>query len=204
MAWQCPEKKLRSTLMLVAYVGGLSMELPASTPDVSVSAPGALVEQPKTQLSVEQLHSSAQAITVKVLGADVLGSGFLIKKQGEVYTVLTNAHVLRAGDPPYRLQTLDGHTYPANLPKNTQFKENDLALLQFRSPRAAYLVASLGSSFTLAVGQDVFAAGFAIADSESQPSLRSLSSHLDRYHWCWTKPCRAAIRLGTPMISKRV
>lgn len=172
MDWRCLEKKLRPTLMLVACVGGLSMALPASAPDVSVSAPGALVEKPNTQLSVEQLHSSAFAITVKVLGADVLGSGFLIKKQGKVYTVLTNAHVLRAGDPPYRLQTPDEHIYPVNLTKTTQFKGNDLALLQFRSPRAAYPVASLGSSLTLTVGQDVFAAGFAVADSESQPSLR--------------------------------
>lgn len=156
--------------MLVACIGGLSMALPASAPDISASALGTLVK-PNTQLTVKQLQASAQAITVKVLSTDDLGTGFLIKKQGKVYTVLTNAHVLRAGDPPYRLQTSDGYLYSAKLLKDSQSQGTDLALLQFLSPRVSYPVASFGSSFTLAVGQNVFAAGFAITDSQSQPSL---------------------------------
>jgi len=169
MDWRCLQQKISPILMLVGCVGGLAIALPASTPDISVSASDALVGQPLPQLSVEQLHSWAISFTVKVLSADFLGSGFLIQKQGDVYTVLTNDHVLRAGDPPYRIQTPDGRIYPAHLPKKGKFKANDLAILQFRSPGTAYAVASLGSSFSLAVGQEVFAAGFPFADRASRP-----------------------------------
>jgi hypothetical protein len=31
------------------------------------------------------------------------------------YTVLTNAHVLRADNPPYRIQTPDGEIYKADV-----------------------------------------------------------------------------------------
>lgn len=172
MDWRCLQQKISPILTLVGCIGGLSIALPASTPDVSVSAPDALVGQSLPQLSLQQLHSSAIAITVKVLSTDFLGSGFLIQKQGDVYTVLTNDHVLRAGDPPYRIQTPDGRIYPAHLPKKGKFKANDLAILQFRSPGTAYAVASLGSSFSLTVGQEVFAAGFPFADRASRPRSR--------------------------------
>jgi len=167
-----PTAKILPTLMLIACVGSLSISLPGCAPGVGVS----LVEQSTSQLSVEQIQVHARSISVKVLSAEVLGSGFLIKQQDEVYTVLTNEHVLRAGDAPYRIQTPDGKIYQAEVPKNTEFKGNDLALLQFRSPRVAYAVAELGSSSTLTVGQKVFAAGFAEADEESRVGLFKFTS----------------------------
>lgn len=145
----------------------IAIALPFEAADGSGSAPSALREQPLPQLSVEQLHNLAKSLTVKVLSKDALGSGILIQKQGSVYTVLTNEHVLRAAKPPYRIQTPDGHIYPAKLSKTTQFKGNDLALLQFRSTGTVYAVASLGASSSLAVGDEVFAAGFPFAESAS-------------------------------------
>ncbi|WP_442949135.1 hypothetical protein [Nostoc sp.] len=62
--------------------------------------------QPQT--STEKLRLLAQAITVKVISKEFLGSGILLRKQDSIYTVLTNAHVLRADDAPYRIQTPDG------------------------------------------------------------------------------------------------
>ena len=149
--------------MLVVYVSGSLIVLSALTRHSFYAAD---TKQPHTQLSPSQIQSAAGAITVKVLSTDDLGTGILIKKQGEVYTAITNAHVVRAGDPPYRLQTQDGQIYPAWL-LHTKFKPNDLALLQFRT-RTTYSVALLGSSFNLAEGQDVFAAGYAFAD-DAQP-----------------------------------
>lgn len=148
-------------LMLIACIGGLSLSPPVSAPNVRVS-----VEQPSTQRSGKQLQHLAESITVKVLSGDFLGSGILIQRQGSVYKVLTNAHVLRSANPPYQIQTSDGRVYAANLPKDVKtkyvksLKGNDLALLQFRSPNATYPVASLGSASTLSVGNEVFAAGF--------------------------------------------
>jgi S1-C subfamily serine protease len=155
-------------LTLVVCVSGLLITLSTWVANVSVSKLPQ-PKQPPTQVSVKQLRSSAQAITVKVMSrSDVLGSGILLKRQGSIYTVLTNAHVLRAGDAPYRIQTGDRRIWQVQLPKNvktlhaTSKQANDLAILQFRSTNTVYPVASLGSS--PAVGDEVFAGGFPFAE----------------------------------------
>ena len=144
-------------LSLVICVGGLLIALPASTPDVGVSAPSRLVNEASSQLEVEQLHQLARSLTVKVLSGDFLGSGIAIEKQGQIYTVLTNDHVVKAGNPPYQIQMPDGKIYPAQLAKTGGFDGNDLSLLQF-STTADYTVAKLGT--VLKAGDEVFAAGF--------------------------------------------
>ncbi|HLO48482.1 MAG TPA: serine protease [Kamptonema sp.] len=108
-----------------------------------------------------RLDGIAKSITVKVLSGNTWGSGILLQRQGEVYTVVTNRHVLNLGNYPYIIQTPDGKTYQANLPsRNMRFGGNDLALLQFSSQGSFYAVASLKSSKTLSEGDRVFAAGF--------------------------------------------
>lgn len=143
-------------LILVIWIGSLSIALSASTPFVSVYA----------QYQSQKLYQKAQSITVKILGADFLGSGILLQKQGLNYTVLTNAHVLQAGDRPYRIQTPDGKIYAADLPKGLNFGNNDLALLKFHSQGKIYAVASVGLSPV--VGDKVFAAGFLGTEESSQ------------------------------------
>ncbi|NDJ22144.1 trypsin-like serine protease [Nostoc sp. B(2019)] len=150
-------------LTLVVYIGSLSMALSASTPVVSISAPCTSFD---CKVPQSEQYQQAQSITVKVLSADFLGSGILLQKQGSVYTVLTNAHVLQAGDAPYRIQTPDGSIHTANLSKGLNFGKNDLALLQFQSTGTIYAVASLGSPPS--VGDEVFVAGFRAAEEESQ------------------------------------
>ncbi len=154
-------------LTLVVCIGSLSVTLSASTPVVSVFVPCISSD---CQISPPgQLQQQAQSMTVKVLSADFLGSGILLQKQGSIYTVLTNAHVLQAGDRPYRVQTPDGKIHAAKLPKGLNFDQNDLALLQFQNTGTIYTVASLGSS--PAVGDEVFAAGFPAAEEEQTKGL---------------------------------
>lgn len=186
--------------MLVICISGYLIALPALSGDRSVSF-STDAAQFHTQLSQQQIESTAEAITVKVLSSDVLGSGFLIKKQGEVYTVVTNAHVIRAGDPPLRLQTWDGQIYPASLLQNPKFKRNDLALLQFRSPRHSYSVALINSSFNLAIASDVFAAGYAV-DDESQsstgkkPQLKGFIFNSGKVSLMLDKPLEGGYQVG--------
>ncbi len=106
------------------------------------------------------LKSYARTITVKILTGDQWSSGILIQRQGSVYTVLTNQHVLRTGES-YRIQVADGQVYPATVSSFGGFADNDLATLNFRSERR-YEIATLGSSLSLPVGTPVFAAGFPI------------------------------------------
>lgn len=150
-------------LKVLTCISGLSMTLSASTLDVNICHGCNISQalQPLTQMPLEQLRHQAQAITVKVISKEFLGSGILLGKQGKVYTVLTNAHVLRAGNPPYRIQTADGRMYTANLPQKIRFQGHDLAILQFKSSSYIYGVAVLGASPN--VGDQVFATGFPFA-----------------------------------------
>ena len=112
-----------------------------------------------TKLSPEKLRQLAESFTVKVLAADNRGSGILLRKQGELYTVLTNAHVLTPGKP-LRIQTPDGKTHTAALlKKDDSLQGEDLALLQFRASEK-YSIAQVGSSSQLRKNQQIFAAGF--------------------------------------------
>jgi S1-C subfamily serine protease len=113
------------------------------------------------ELSTAQLHSYAKSITVKVFSGNGWGSGILIHKQGQVYTVVTNEHVLMPGyGQPYRIQTPDGRVYKAVVVETAKFHGNDLGLLKFKSAGIKYQVALLPTISDLLEGEQVFAAGF--------------------------------------------
>jgi Xaa-Pro aminopeptidase len=73
---------------------------------------------------------------------------------------------LRADDPPYRIQTPDGEIYQADVPKNVNFQDYDLAILQFRSIKKDYSVAALGNAPK--VGDEVFVAGFPVQEETEE------------------------------------
>jgi S1-C subfamily serine protease len=153
-------------LKIVACIGGLSMLLSSSAGNISISAEETRTTKPPIQLSAAQLQEKAAAITVKILSTDFLGSGILLNKQNSVYTVLTNAHVLRADNPRYRIQTPDGEIYQADIPKNVNFHNYDLAILQFYSIKKSYSVANLGT--VPKVGDEVFIAGFPVGEESEK------------------------------------
>jgi serine protease Do len=117
--------------------------------------------QSKDWLPEAELREQAQLITVKVLSGMSSGSGIIWQKQGEVYQVLTNNHVLIFGqvNQSYKIQTPDSKIYPAYQVKTVKFKDYDLALLAFHS-REKYQVASFSFPVNLSAGEEVFAAGF--------------------------------------------
>ena len=155
----------RLSLALGVCIGTLSI-LPVQAVYISIFPPRVSAQQIALQRSPEQIKQLAQSITVKIVSGDNGGSGILIKKEGQVYTVLTNRHVLDPGKLP-RIQTPDGKAHQANLVKNVNFQGKDLALLQF-STNAKYAVASLGNLSTVAVNDQVFAAGFPFEANQSQ------------------------------------
>ena len=158
----------RKIPLLAACFSGLLMALPALVENVGVSQ-----EEPPLELTAKQLQKQAQSITVKVRSQKVLGSGILINKEGAIYTVLTNDHVLIAGEQPYQIETPDGKVHPA-IGQETPLEDNDLGLLQFRST-AAYQVASLGAASELKEGESVFAAGFPLRYRRNKPPTRTLT-----------------------------
>jgi len=127
------------------------------------------------KLTVAQVKNEARAITVKVLSGYGGGSGILIKKQDQTYTILTNDHVLAVGES-HRIQTPDGKIYQGELLRNQSFEGNDLVLLQFKSA-SEYAVARLASS-PLVVGDEVFAAGFPGEDAAEKRAFEFLSGSI--------------------------
>lgn len=108
--------------------------------------------------SPEFLYRLAQAMTVKVLVRDSWGSGVLIRRRENVYSVVTNEHVLLGGQSSFSVQTLDGKVHAAvETWRSPNVETGDVALLEFQS-ESEYPVARLGK--LPAVGCSVFAAGF--------------------------------------------
>ena len=112
-----------------------------------------------TKLTNRELETIAQAITVKVHVGEYRGSGILINRDNNTYTVITNAHVAERGDT-YSIETSDGIKHTATLlSKDSLETVHDLALLQFKSSNN-YQIAKVGDSTNLTVGEEVLAAGF--------------------------------------------
>jgi serine protease Do len=147
----------------------------ATDKPVAVNAPvKADAHQTRSQLqsyalvknNLQGLQRYARNITVKVISEDNWGSGILVQRQGQSYTVLTNQHVLWIGDR-FTVQTPDGKSYTASRLTTTVFGKNDLGMLRFTSaPNSAYPVANLGCSLRLPSGTPVFAAGFPLPLTE--------------------------------------
>ncbi|TFI54975.1 serine protease [Mastigocladus laminosus UU774] len=172
MAWKFLRCGFNHTLLLVVCLGGVSMPLSRQQPSYvnCNSCHKSLLPQSSNRLSILQLQQLAKTITVKVLSTELLGSGTLIKAEGQIYTVITNAHVLRAANPPYRIQTPDGRFYNATVSQTVQFQDDDLAILQFRSPNVIYTVATVGDLANLKVEESVFVGGF--TSNLSSPQLQ--------------------------------
>jgi serine protease Do len=119
-----------------------------------------------TQNELQVLKHQAREITVKVLADDNWGSGILIRRQGQRYTVLTNQHVLWIGDR-FSVQTSDGKQYTASRDTAAGFGKNDLGILQFTSESTQYPIATLGCSAKLKTGTPVYAAGFPLPLTEA-------------------------------------
>ena len=97
----------------------------------------------------------AQQTTVRILGENASGSGAIVGRVGQIYTVVTSWHVVAWGDR-YTIMTPDGRRYRVVAPR--QLGNTDLAILRFRS-RINYQVARISTASPV-VGEAVFAAGF--------------------------------------------
>ncbi|ACK66298.1 WD-40 repeat-containing protein [Rippkaea orientalis PCC 8801] len=104
------------------------------------------------------LEKIAKEITVRVVGKSG-GTGILIDRRKNSYTVLTNAHVFK--QPGERaIITNDGKCYPI-IPKTIQtLPQLDLAVLVFSSP-VNYSLAKMGKSEQLTPNQTVYVSGWA-------------------------------------------
>jgi tetratricopeptide (TPR) repeat protein len=125
-------------------------------------ADGAMAKTPA------EIEIIAKAVTVEIKLANSVGSGIIVHRQGDLYTLITNRHVvcgkslcsrLPAGET-YRLGLADGQKYSvsANAVKLLG-QDLDLAMIQFRSQRS-YSVAQVADPGSLKVQDTIYTAGY--------------------------------------------
>jgi tetratricopeptide (TPR) repeat protein/S1-C subfamily serine protease len=126
--------------------------------------------QPVSAKSASEIKSIAMAVTVeiKLKQSDRVGSGVIIDKKGDLYTLVTNRHVICgegncqsiSESEVYSLGLFDGQKYQV---KKSVIKllgdDLDLAIIQFRSNRN-YSVAKVSAPGSLKIEDEVYTAGF--------------------------------------------
>jgi Flp pilus assembly protein TadD/S1-C subfamily serine protease len=122
-----------------------------------------------TQKSHEEVAAIAKAVTVQICPTQ--GSGVIISKQGNLYKVLTNRHVVqgstdRKNSNPctksarHTIVTADGKRHLAN-PKSIKNLPDglDMAVIEFRSSQN-YPIAQLSTSSKIAINDRIHTAGY--------------------------------------------
>ncbi|HEY9703663.1 MAG TPA: trypsin-like peptidase domain-containing protein, partial [Allocoleopsis sp.] len=144
-----PEKllKLAINTLLVITLG--NSHLSAAIPPKITTAQTPIINAPK---KAENPLEIARQITVRIITNAGGGSGVLIGKHGNTYTILTNNHVVSSiGNGKYTVLTADGISHQGQLIKSPQVKDLDLAMIQFNS-YDNYRIAEIAKSDDLILG----------------------------------------------------
>ncbi|MGB8697912.1 MAG: serine protease [Thermosynechococcaceae cyanobacterium] len=160
-------------------------------------------------LPASEVSKIAQGVTVTVLiDEQNFGSGVLLNRQGNTYTVLTAEHVVPNISAAYKVITPDQVSHPVNGQTIKKMPGVDLAVVQFNSDRP-YSVAKMGNSDTAVIGSVVHVAGFpapgrAIQDREftfttGEISARPAKAQADGYALVYTNVTRRGMS-GGPVI----
>ncbi|TFI54976.1 serine/threonine protein kinase [Mastigocladus laminosus UU774] len=125
---------------------------------VLLSATITIVQPVATALTPPEIAAIAKQITVRIDGPNT-GSGVIIERQGNVYTVLTCWHVVQL-EGEYAIYTSDGKKQDTfNQSQVKQLPGVDLAVFQFKSDEN-YGVAEKGNSDQVALGTNISVAGY--------------------------------------------
>ena len=115
--------------------------------------------QPQAQaLNAVEVSKLAKTMTVRISSPAGTGSGIIVKREGNTYTVATAAHVVDLPNT-YNIQTPDQKAYKINSSSIKKLKDVDLAVVQFTSS-TTYAVAKMGNANQAPEGTPIFVAGF--------------------------------------------
>ncbi len=127
--------------------------------------------------SPEEIAQLANLVTVQVntsIPGHGSGTGVIIAKQGNTYTVLTCDHVARDVGASPNIRTYDGKVYPVtniqSLGSSENEKDTDLAVLTFNS-KSQYQPASLGNSEQTAIGAQIYVFGYPVQGAGEERKL---------------------------------
>ena len=132
-----------------------------------------VIVQPRAVLAIsaDEVGKIAKSITV-LIDSDSKdpGSGIIVKRNGNTYTVLTARHVFRYPQAKYEIVTPDNQRYSLNYSSVKKLPNIDLAVVEFTSNQT-YTVAKIGDSDLATEGKTAYVAGF------PKPSAANRSSY---------------------------
>ena len=154
-------------LRQLAFVAAIL--LPAAQPlllGTTVTTGTLLVSQvPAHAQRADAVAKVAQAITVRIEGA-TQGSGVLVKRDGNRYTVLTAWHVVsdqKTGEE-LDIYTSDGQKHPVELGSIKRLGEVDMVVLTFSSGNS-YELARVGDVKSVSIGSPIYVSGYSLPGS---------------------------------------
>ena len=106
-------------------------------------------------LTSQEISVRAKEFTVRIDGKNS-GSGVIVARSGNTYTILTNWHVVEEAGK-YSIKTADGKSH--SISSSKEVRGADLAVAYFTSNKQ-YPVAQRGNSDKLVEGQTVYIAGY--------------------------------------------
>jgi tetratricopeptide (TPR) repeat protein len=138
---------------------------------IGCSATLVVFVQPVSAKTPAEIEQVARSVSVEMISG--VGSGVIVHREGDLYTVVTNRHVVCVEKKlcdesgvrsSYQLKTTDGQVYKVGrsaikLLKDAGGNKLDLAIVQFRSSRN-YAVAQVAEPGSLKVEDAVYTAGF--------------------------------------------
>ena len=148
----------------VALLSAQPTMLPTAQPvllGTAVSSTALLVAQASAQAqSAQTVGRVAKAITVRIEGA-TQGSGVIVKREGNRYTVLTAWHVVSGQRPGEELDvyTPDGQFHSVEQGSIQRLGDVDMAVLTFITS-SSYEVARVGDIKSISSGEQLVVAGF--------------------------------------------
>jgi len=142
-------RQLLNSHLAVSITGTAAIAMVSILPDVAIAK------------SSTEIAAIAEVVTVKIdnnFGVPG-GSGVIIAKENNTYTVLTANHVVKNVNIGYVVKTPDGQEYQLTKIQNMTEGELDLAYVTFQS-NVEYPVATIGDSKYAAPGASIFVSGY--------------------------------------------
>jgi tetratricopeptide (TPR) repeat protein/V8-like Glu-specific endopeptidase len=133
-----------------------------------------VITLPAAAISSTDVAKIAKAVTVSITTPGGQGSGAIINRTGNTYTVLTAAHVVKKAGRQYTIELSNGKTYPVSKRQLAPSGNLDLAVVQFQS-NLNYSVIKIGDSNTAEEGSAAYVAGFPVATAAITQSVYTFS-----------------------------
>lgn len=139
------------------HISILSQSLARSQPQPMLMSQVASTERSPTGNTVPVV---AKQVTVRIFATSATGSGAIVGRKGQTYTVLTCAHIVGEGEENRStILTADGRSHVGKQVRSPLFSNSDLAMVEFTS-KQAYQVVAIADSQALTVGDVIYAVGF--------------------------------------------